>query len=125
MTPPLIDHRGFVLGRVNVIDGLAVQFTAAIAVVGVAFVAPDFANHWVTLILTADLIALWGLSRAPEPTAANDPEGTSNRDGEPTGAAGATETDDSEPTVILEVPSDVNVRVRNSERADTGREVER
>jgi hypothetical protein len=120
MTPPLIDQRGFVLGQVNIIDALAVQLVAAVAAAGVSFVAPDSATLWAAGIIAADLAALWVLSRAPEPTPADEPD-------EPSDAPN-TPADDSPPVVTLELPNDeydVNVRVRGATRADGGQEVDR
>lgn len=115
MTPPVIDDRGFALGKVNVIDGFVVQLIAAIALVGVALVAPDHADVWATAIIASDLIALWGLSRAPEPTESSSaPDDTEAESAPADGANG----DDNTPVVTVEVPSGVDVRVRRTARAD-------
>lgn len=114
MTPPLIDDRGFVLGQVNIIDGLAVQLGAAVAAAGVSFVAPDSATVLAAGIVAADLAALWALSRAPEPTMDDEPADTSDAPSEPA---------DAEPTVVtLEVPAEAIVRVCEDVRADGGGE---
>lgn len=57
MTPPLSDNRGFIPGRVNIIDGLAVQLATA---------APASAGEWVAATLAADLGGLWALSHADD-----------------------------------------------------------
>ena len=116
MTPPLIDERGRVLGKVNIIDGLVVQLGAGVAAAGVAFVAPASSTLWAAGIAAADLLAVYGLSRAPEPTAAEETPNESDAESEPADA------ETSASAVTVEVPDnhEVVVRPRSTVRADGG-----